>query len=410
MQDRPSLLDVDKSRSSEVRSSLTSLPDLIRRATKLASNLDRGKTASRLGMSRSPTEDAKRESDRYSTGLSDILASFPSPIVGTSPESRVVNVRRNVTRTSTRHRHSELRSNSEASHESRQSRKCCGLTRWKFVVLVIILFLLLVAAVVVPVVLIVLPRQRHHNASSTNSQLARCQKTMTCENGGATTFNGGTCGCICINGFTGSRCGSGSQQGCTTISTTSMSNATVGSEIQRIVSNAQSDFGIPLDEQTLLGLFSSADLSCNAENALVTFTNVVQRDLAILQEMDIPDGRATTRPRADTASLSNETILAESTSSAAATTASTTVPDISKPFNLTTTTDFARTAVLYIFQASRILNTAVNAQTNFQEYFLANSSTSPGSSLPQSNLTLGNGFSCDLGLLQLHLPNGTTVN
>ena len=34
----------------DARGSLTSLPDLIRRATKLASNLDRGKTASRLGL------------------------------------------------------------------------------------------------------------------------------------------------------------------------------------------------------------------------------------------------------------------------------------------------------------------------------------------------------------------------
>ena len=47
---RPNRLDMDAARETDSRGSLTSLPDLIRRATKLASNLDRGRTASRLGM------------------------------------------------------------------------------------------------------------------------------------------------------------------------------------------------------------------------------------------------------------------------------------------------------------------------------------------------------------------------
>ena len=47
---RPNRLDVGAARETDSRGSLTSLPDLIRRATKLASNLDRGRTASRLGM------------------------------------------------------------------------------------------------------------------------------------------------------------------------------------------------------------------------------------------------------------------------------------------------------------------------------------------------------------------------
>jgi hypothetical protein len=47
---RPPRLDVDAVREAEARGSLTSLPELIRRATRLAANLDRGKTASRLGL------------------------------------------------------------------------------------------------------------------------------------------------------------------------------------------------------------------------------------------------------------------------------------------------------------------------------------------------------------------------
>lgn len=47
---RPPKLDMDAVRDAEARGSLTSLPDLIRRATKLASNLDHGRTASRSGV------------------------------------------------------------------------------------------------------------------------------------------------------------------------------------------------------------------------------------------------------------------------------------------------------------------------------------------------------------------------
>ncbi|KAL8675216.1 MAG: hypothetical protein Q9168_000336 [Polycauliona sp. 1 TL-2023] len=47
---RPARLKLDAVKESEPRGSATSLPELIRRATRLASNLDRGKTASRIGV------------------------------------------------------------------------------------------------------------------------------------------------------------------------------------------------------------------------------------------------------------------------------------------------------------------------------------------------------------------------
>jgi hypothetical protein len=47
---KPPRLDMNAVRDAEARGSLSSLSDLIRRATKLASNLDRGKTASRCDM------------------------------------------------------------------------------------------------------------------------------------------------------------------------------------------------------------------------------------------------------------------------------------------------------------------------------------------------------------------------
>ena len=47
---RPPPLNMNAVKDAEVRGSLTSLPDLIKRATRVASNLDKGRTASRLGM------------------------------------------------------------------------------------------------------------------------------------------------------------------------------------------------------------------------------------------------------------------------------------------------------------------------------------------------------------------------
>ena len=63
---RPPRLNLDAVRDAEARGSLTSLPDLIRRATKLASNLDRGRTASRLGMF-DMLNSGEKESSRKST-------------------------------------------------------------------------------------------------------------------------------------------------------------------------------------------------------------------------------------------------------------------------------------------------------------------------------------------------------
>ncbi|KAK0956682.1 hypothetical protein LTS01_022713, partial [Friedmanniomyces endolithicus] len=93
---RPPRLNVDAVRDAEARGSLTSLPDLIMRATRLASNLDRGKTASRLGTHwvDGTVEDEKHQSSnsgsdkRRSGSISDMLASFPPPGLATPPGSR----------------------------------------------------------------------------------------------------------------------------------------------------------------------------------------------------------------------------------------------------------------------------------------------------------------------------------
>ncbi|KAM3422192.1 hypothetical protein BST61_g2560 [Cercospora zeina] len=160
---RPPRLNVDAVKDAEARGSLTSLPDLIRRATKLASNLDRGKTASRMGMNWLEGANNVDEKKRRSGSMSDILNAFPPPASSTPSESRNA-FRRSLAAFSSKNRHSQLHSDSDAGALKR--RRCCGMPKWLFICLLLLLLLLIAAAVVVPVMLVVvIPNQNNSGAT-----------------------------------------------------------------------------------------------------------------------------------------------------------------------------------------------------------------------------------------------------
>ncbi|KXS95741.1 hypothetical protein AC578_5308 [Pseudocercospora eumusae] len=371
---RPPRINVDAVRDAEARGSLTSLPDLIRRATKLASNLDRGKTASRLGMNW--LEGAADDEKRRSGSMSNILASFPPPALATPPESR-------NGRWSSRFRHSELPSDSDAGGVKRK-RKCCGMPVWAFWVLMILLFLLVAAAVIVPVVLIVIPKQDDNTLTK----------------------------CLCINGYTGLTCSVFSDAGCTSTSVGSSANATVGDAIPRLISGAESNFSIPLHAQELLGLFSSSDMDCSLQNNLVTFDSKSQKRAYHDTRPDLGALGAIYRRQDDSSSsssaaTSNGIVYASGTPTA---TAAATTPTSSSATSTSNskTLDFARVAVLYIFQSSQELAIAADAQENLQT-FLRTGSTSSSASSRADNVTLGNGFTADLTTYTISVGNGTTV-
>ncbi|EME86783.1 uncharacterized protein MYCFIDRAFT_214377 [Pseudocercospora fijiensis CIRAD86] len=390
---RPPRINVDAVRDAEARGSLTSLPDLIRRATKLASNLDRGKTASRLGMNW--LDGAADGEKRRSGSMSDVLA-FPPPALATPPESR-------NGRWSSRFRHSQLPSDSDAGGVKRR-RKCCGMPVWAFWVLMVLLFLLVAAAVIVPVVLIVIPKQN----DNTSTKVGACEQKLTCNNGGTNILSSsGYCECLCINGYTGLTCSVFSDAGCTRTSVGSSDNATVGDAIPRLISGAESNFSIPLDAQELLGLFSSSDMDCSLQNNLVTFNSKSQKRAFL----DTLPGSASLRainrrqdgdsPSSSAAATSHGIVYASGTPTATATATSTSSTD-------SKTLDFARVAVLYIFQSSQELTIAADAQENLQA-FLRTGSTSSSVSTRADNVTLGNGFTADLTSYTISVGNGTTV-
>ncbi|KAF2160280.1 hypothetical protein M409DRAFT_70615 [Zasmidium cellare ATCC 36951] len=407
---RPPRLNVDAVRDAEARGSLTSLPDLIRRATKLASNLDRGKTASRMGMA-NWLDGAEPGEKRRSGSVSDILNSFPAPHNQTPHASRG-----DMSRWSSRLRHSALPSDSDAGEKEKPRRKCCGMPLWLFLLLLLLLVLLVAAAVIVPIMLVVVPKQNSDHKANTATA---CEKKLTCENGGTNILsNNGFCECLCINGYTGLTCSNYEQQSCTTASIGSANNATVGDAIPRLLSGSNANFSIPLDGQQLLGLFSSSDMSCTSQNALVTFNGASSKHRrrgrrsyidVLIPRTPTPtlDERQQTSP-SPTATSSIGIVYADgspsSTSSSSAPTSTSTTSIISTPVAL----DFARIAVLYVFQAAGDFNSAATAQENLQDYF-RQGDDNEGQTVNATNVSLGNGFACDLRSYTVVLANGSRV-
>lgn len=382
---RPPRLNVDAAREEEARGSLTSLSDLIKRATRLASNLDRGKTASRLGMdgwlgagngNSSNSELEKYYRNRSAGSLSDILASFPPPAVPTPTGNSLANW-------SSRRESAPLPSDCGSETRHKRQRRCCGIPLWLFVTLVLLLLVLIAAAVVIPMILVVIPNMHNNSKSASSAQadtagtqasvLDKCAAKLTCENGGqafSTSDSSGkdTCRCLCINSFTGPTCSSKSTAGCTSMTVPDMNDdATVGSAIPRLLALAGTNYNLDLDARVLLGLFNEADLSCAAENALVSFDGQVQKRATVPEEPS--STLLVQRAEATSNGIVYDSTPSPSGSSQSATSTSTspTASSSSSSSNSNVDVDFARAAVLYVFQTSSSLDETESVQKALQE-------------------------------------------
>lgn len=449
-QTRPAGSNLTGPKNGEVRGSQSSLPELIRRATKLASNLDRSRTASRVGAWDGVRKNEKSARGDDSNSISDILAAFPSPS-SSSPTGERQSQRRtspvgksSLSNVHGRTNHPKMR----AEPEIHQRRRWCGMPVWVFALLCLVLLLLITAAVIIPVTLIILPKERENKTAT----LTSCIQDFPCINGGTNLLIQKSCRCVCSNGFTGSTCGAVAEGGCTTAdfkaeqSGTIFRNATIGSGIPRLLFNAYTNFSIPLDTTNLLSLFSSMNLSCSDENQLITFNDRERRRSLRLQfampKLLNPNERPergpsvlsphttqhpllvpTLLPRGD-ASLSpaelaffgnaadtdvvtsNEIILAGptsvvvSSSSSTATGSETSISASAIPPVPQKAFDFARVAVLFILQETS-LNDAVVARDRLSEA-LKNAQTYDG-----NPINAGQSIEVDLGKMTLSFGNGT---
>ncbi|KAF2192562.1 hypothetical protein K469DRAFT_554654 [Zopfia rhizophila CBS 207.26] len=433
---RPPRINVDAVRDAEARGSLTSLPELIRRATRLAANLDRGKTASRLGLDfwEAGAPEKNKMDSRRSGSLSDMLAAFPPPGDATPSGDRTPNKRISKWPSGGGYRGMESAASDPSDMKSNgRRRKCCGMPMWTFVTLLIVLLFLIAAAVVIPVVLIVVPRMRDQQNTAANngnnnnnnnndppasvptssSQPGQCDGIITCQNGGVAILNADrSCNCVCINGFTGRTCATQGDAGCTTTNIAgTANNATIGSGIPRLLSSAQNNFSVPLDPPRLLSLFSNLSLTCTSENALVTFNGLASRStpdahLDILVDsslnpsssiplLDLP------HPVSSSRKLDRRQAIGEIPKANEATAS----PTPSQPISSNATAiDFARISVLLVLQETRKLDSAANAQEALQN-FLSND----GNNRNGNTVNLGDGFKIDLVAFTIELGNGTTI-
>jgi hypothetical protein len=427
---RPPRIDVDAVRDAESRGSLTSLPELIRRATRLAANLDRGRTASRLGLDMWEAGGPEKGT-RRSGSLSDMLAAFPPPGEATPTGNRTPN-RQAISKWPGKGADFGER-DSASSQISKRRRRCCGMPMWTFVTLLIVLLFLIAAAVVIPVVLIVLPKMRNSQGNSPQntgggnnngnlpavpaptSGVDQCEGLVTCQNGGVAIFTAErTCSCVCINGFTGKVCETQGDNGCITANVDGAAeNATLGSRLPRLFEAARTNFSIPLDAPLLLRLFSDNALTCNMENALVTFNGLAARSIADLGTLLEPskslpilesphvDEDTNVEPR----QAIGEPGIATATPTSAQQNATPTPTPRTPVSRNTTAIDFARIGVLLLLQETRSINDVAQAQGKIQD-FLSNDARRDGEG--DAAVSLG-AFEMDLRALSIAFQNGTTL-
>ncbi|KAJ5152988.1 uncharacterized protein N7482_009466 [Penicillium canariense] len=440
---KPPRLDMNAVRDAEARGSLSSLSDLIRRATKLASNLDRGRTVSRSDLVNGEADYKAAMGGpgrrRGSGSLSDILASFPNPGLQT-PEGRSSwpvffgrSGLRNVEALGSGDDDPNV--NTKAKQPAR---RCCGMPRKWFILFCMLLFIIVVLAILLPVFLIAVPNQKHSSASS-------CASSNPCQNGGVSVSSGSECSCVCSNGYTGSQCTVSGDSSCvssTVDNGTISKNATMGSDLPAVLSASESKFGISLDAVTIMALFNMNNISCQTENALVSFdvdTSSDKTRRAVTLPLDLPAsadeesnpllslGSMEPTPTAlvprslatsngiiyDNSGVSSSTHTASAASTTATAISATTTGE-SKTQATTTATStgvpsevvqFSQVVVLYILQKTGSIPSAMSSESEIETYL-----TDSYADATHPTLELMGMYGLDFEKKTITLRNGTVVS
>ncbi|RGP77914.1 hypothetical protein FLONG3_3983 [Fusarium longipes] len=438
---RPPKLDIDAVRRAEERGSMTSLPDLIRRATRLATMIDHGKRPGSRFDNLNDFFDEKgqmRGGDKENSGLSDMLAAFPPPAQPTGRQSRgswfrttswpLVPGPGNGDGPS---RNGVRKPTPSDEGQGKRRRRCCGLPVWAFIVLTILLLGIIVAAVLVPLEFFVFKNLGNHDKPQ--SALAQCQESLKCQNGGTNIMSQGTCSCICTNGFTGSDCSAEGSDGCTmTDLGGDLNNVTLGKNIPRLIESSQKNFSIPLSGTAIMAKLNSQELSCIAQNSLVTFDGAGTRKRGVSLEQDKYEAHAASlvlrTPESATAIVvssetanptklivdegSPETVpTTTGTAGDATKTSSTAVPTQTQnpvhKFQITNEVlDFARVAVLFVLQQQDV-DSAQNAQSSIDKFFAKARKDDGVLAKEAENVSIGDKKSVDLLRYKITLGSDT---
>jgi hypothetical protein len=170
-----------------------------------------------------------------------------------------------------------------------------------------------------------------------------------------------------------------------------LNNVTLGKNIPRLIEGSQKNFSIPLSGTAIMAKLNSQELSCIAQNSLVTFDGAATRKRGALLEQDKREAHAASlvlrAPESATAIVvSSETanptklIVDEgspenvpTTTGDATKSSSTAVPTQTQSpthkFQITNEVlDFARVAVLFVLQQQDV-DSAQNAQSSIDKFF-----------------------------------------
>ncbi|QKX63972.1 uncharacterized protein TRUGW13939_11145 [Talaromyces rugulosus] len=452
---RPPRLDLGTVRNAEARGSLTSLPDLIRRATRVASNLEHGRTASRIGIldmfgsGRDPKQ-PKPAHARSSASLSDILASFPPPRTDTPDEGFRGSWPFPPVGATERSRLRNMQTN-EDDPERAQGRRFCGMSRRLFIILCMIAVCIVIAAIVIPIVLVVVPRTRDHSTTASTAAAAStmsggnstsCDQTLPCLNGGVSVSASNSCSCVCVNGFSGAQCGTATDGSCTTTQVSDTANATVGSSLPDLFATSKSNFSISLNETEIVGLFNSQNVSCTVQNDLVFFNTENSKIRRVPSSPTIVQGAQITGspnqlreesasadapppilsvPSSSSTTASNtlvggamETASASTKSEPSKTTTSATASATTTTARSTTTRrqrvfDFARVAVLFILEQTKNVDSASTARSDIALSLLSESDDSSMSKMKVTMADKTQSFVLNFNNFTITLPDGSVV-
>ncbi|KAG0637908.1 hypothetical protein HOY80DRAFT_220352 [Tuber brumale] len=398
----PPRLNMDAVRDAEARGSLTSLPDLIRRATKLAAVLETGRPDSRWGMRRSYLDKSpSRSNGRETDSISDILASFPPPVLASSRQGR------RATTMSQWPLPGDFNSenNSSIGPSREQGRRVCGLPLWAFVLLVILALLVISAAVIVPLQLVKLSKGDKGSGGddSRKSIVAECKSKNPCQNGGENIATRDFCGCVCTSGFAGANCTQKEDPSCTTVDLQGglfkgIQNVTMGTALPRLFDLAEPSYNIKLDRAMVLAVFSNENISCTAQNALVQFNgesmpstngkrSTIGQSLPLLRmRQELTVDRSPTPTTGGTAPSATGSLGGSSETRTPAVD-----PDA---------VDFARVAVLYLTNAGN-LSVAENAQSRLQVAF--------SGGIDFGSLAVGSNVTVNFDNRSIKMANGDTI-
>ncbi|KAF8538428.1 hypothetical protein BDD12DRAFT_917690 [Trichophaea hybrida] len=395
----PPRLNMDAVRDAEARGSLTSLPDLIRRATKLAAVLETGRPGSSMNWGRrnSMLGPNGRGLRGDTNSISDMLAAFPPPASRDATS-------RTMSRWFLPDDYDHGGDNGDVK-QLRNRRRICGLPLWAFIIMVILGLVLITAAVVVPLQLVSMSK-----ASNNDSYVTRCKKSNPCQNGGENIATSDFCGCVCTNGFTGSSCTiKEADTSCTSFNfkdrqsssgvIAGIKNATIGSALPRLFDKGNNTYHIELDLSLLLGVFSKGNLSCTLQNALVNFTGKTQPDVQsqsrFRREVIVDRRRQLDTDPSGSSIITDPAASPTPTGSGASAT-----PTGSQKKNLNQDAiDFARVAVLYLAQTES-LRTAEEAHQNLDTTFRGGTDS--------GNVT-SSGVTFELDKKSIVLRNGSIV-